>query len=209
MIRKFVSVKISFKIALTTRYHRQRDTIVTWLDEETQSDLAISFQELQGAQEVWKTIWSIQGRDPDEISAEEDSDDEYLPEPSLNSLTKLYNTILGIDMSRKPKMIEKMLQNDEEFFKKLYECFHQAEEQCDGEKLKDIFLIMKDILNLADTHLLEVLMSDQHYMDVFGILEHNSEIKDQKYETKHREVNKICWSYSFSNKTPSIRHLWW
>lgn len=174
-------------LALTTNYHRQRETIITWLDEETQQDLAISFQELQGANDTWKAIWAIQGKDPDQISADDDSDDEWLPVPSLDSLSRLQNTIELIDMSRRSKFIEKMLWNDGKFFKLLFECFHTAEESNDAQKLKEIFSIMKDILNLADTHLLEVLMSDKYYMDVFGILEHNSELQNQMYETKHRE----------------------
>ena len=72
------SALLDSKISLTTHYHRQRETIITWLDEQSNYDLAISFQELEGAQETWEIICRIQGKDPDELSPEEGSDDEML-----------------------------------------------------------------------------------------------------------------------------------
>jgi protein phosphatase-4 regulatory subunit 3 len=159
-------------IALTTSYHRQRETIVTWLDELSQLDLAISFQELEGAQEAWEIIWNIQGKDPEDLSADDDSDDEFLPEPENDKLAQIHNFMQLVDMSKRAKVIDKILKDNEEYLFKLYKIFTKAEESNDFEVLKDIFLIYKDMLNIADIKLLEILMSDKHYLTVFGALEH-------------------------------------
>jgi hypothetical protein len=80
---------------------------------------------------------------------------------------------------------------------KLSKIFTKAEESNDFEVLKDIFLIYKDMLNIADMKLLEILMSDKHYLTVFGALEHiqishnndKNEINNSGKAIKHRDVS--------------------
>eukprot|EP00286_Rhodomonas_abbreviata_P015508 CAMPEP_0181330680 /NCGR_PEP_ID=MMETSP1101-20121128/24043_1 /TAXON_ID=46948 /ORGANISM="Rhodomonas abbreviata, Strain Caron Lab Isolate" /LENGTH=122 /DNA_ID=CAMNT_0023439981 /DNA_START=120 /DNA_END=485 /DNA_ORIENTATION=+ len=51
-------------------FQRQGDTIVTWTNPETREDVALSFQEAVGAQEVWELICQVQGRSPNDPLAE-------------------------------------------------------------------------------------------------------------------------------------------
>lgn len=113
---------------MTTSYHKQRETIITWLDEETQMDLAISFQELDGAQQTWEIICSIQGKDPNELSPEEGSDEEVLPLPKQDNLTEIYEELQTIDTTRRSKAIDRMYENDQEFLHKLHELFYTLED---------------------------------------------------------------------------------
>lgn len=175
-------------IVLTTNYHRQRDTIITWLDEESQLDLAISFQELEGAQETWEIICNIQGKDPDELSPEEASDEETLPLPKQDNLNEIYEELQSIDQTRRVKVIERIYENDEEFLRKLKELFTVLEDLESEEGLQKIFLVFKAILNIADMKLYETLMSDKYYLTTFGALEYNTEISNKHMETKHRKV---------------------
>jgi len=176
-------------IVLTTSYHRQRDTIITWLDEETQMDLAISFQELEGAQETWEVIWNIQGKDPDELSPEEASDEETLPLPKQDNLNDIYEELQSTDLTRRSKVIERIYENDEEFLKKLQELFVTLEDLESEDGLQKIFLVFKSLLNIADMRMFETLMSDKYYLTVFGALEYNTEISSKHIETKHRKVS--------------------
>lgn len=74
---------LNSKITMKLDYHRQRDTIITWFDSlDTNMDLAISFQDLDGAKETWNILCNIQGKDPDEISADELTEEEMLPQPN-------------------------------------------------------------------------------------------------------------------------------
>jgi len=49
-------------------FHRQRETIITWSDKEREQDLAISFQNNQGALYTWHKICMIIGCDPEQNS---------------------------------------------------------------------------------------------------------------------------------------------
>jgi protein phosphatase-4 regulatory subunit 3 len=186
---------------LTTSYHRQRDTIITWLDEETQMDLAISYQELEGAQETWQIICNIQGKDPDEMSPEEASDEEVLPFPKLDNLSEICEELQTIDQGRRNKALERLYENDEEFLKKLHELFEKLDDLESEDGLKKIFYVFKALINIADMKLYETLMSDEYYMTVFGALEYNPEISTHHEESKHRKVSiLITIYYSFCRK---------
>lgn len=176
---------------ITTSYHRQRDTIITWLDDETQLDLAISFQDLEGAQETWEIICSIQGKDPDELSAEEGSDEEMLPMPKQDNLTEIFEELQSVDQSRRNKVIERMLENDQAFLVKLKEIFEALEGIVSEDGLHKMFLVFKALLNISDMRLLETLLSDKYYLTTFGVLEYNNEISTKHIETKHRKVSPL------------------
>ena len=51
-------------------FQRQGDTIVTWTNPETREDVALSFQEAKGAQQVWEIICQVQGRSPNDAPEE-------------------------------------------------------------------------------------------------------------------------------------------
>lgn len=174
---------------LTTSYHRQRDTIITWLDEQTQLDLAISFQDLEGAQETWETICFIQGKDPDELSPEEGSDEETLPMPKQDNLTEIYEELQTVDQGRRPKVIERVYENDEQFLRKLKDLFVVLEDLEWEDGLQKLFLVYKSLLNIADMRLIETLLSDTYYMTTFGVLEYNNEFSTNLQEGKHRKVS--------------------
>ena len=67
----------------------------------------------------------------------------------------------------------------------------KAEEEKDLECLKNIFLIFKDLVNISNAKLLEILVSEKYYSTLFGALEYNNEISSSHKEIKHREVGII------------------
>mmetsp|Transcript_25265 Transcript_25265/g.29137 ORF Transcript_25265/g.29137 Transcript_25265/m.29137 type:complete len:642 (+) Transcript_25265:1-1926(+) len=181
---------LNSKIVMTTSYHRQRDTIITWLDDETQLDLAISFQDLDGAQETWEIICNIQGKDPDELSPEEASDEEMLPMPKHDNLTEICEEIQNFDQSRRAKIIERMYENEEAYLAKLQEVFTDLEDLECSDGLQKMFMVFKALLNISDIRLLETLLSNKYYLTTFGALEYNNEISTKHQETKHRKFLK-------------------
>ncbi len=61
---------------------------------EDQNDLALSFQERQGCEEIWERICQVQGRDPDQTdplqsSDEEPEDDLELPLPEVRNIEQI------------------------------------------------------------------------------------------------------------------------
>ncbi|GMR56577.1 hypothetical protein PMAYCL1PPCAC_26772, partial [Pristionchus mayeri] len=53
------------KILLDTVYQKQQETLIVWSESDT-TDLALSFQEKSGCEELWTRICEVQGKDPKE-----------------------------------------------------------------------------------------------------------------------------------------------
>ncbi|CAI2378296.1 unnamed protein product [Moneuplotes crassus] len=171
------------EVACPPNYHRQRDTIITWLDEEQQCDFAISFQELEGAQKTWEALGC------GDMMSDEESDDESLPLPKADNLDEIIEIIQIPDPERRKRYTSKIIKTDEkevEYFSKLKDIFETHEDlECENTCQK-IFMIFKEFLNFDDPNILEILMSNNYYLTVFGALEYNPEINNKNEETKHR-----------------------
>lgn len=144
---------------------------------------------MEGAQETWEIICNIQGKDPEELSPDEASDEETLPMPKQDNLTEIYEDLQTVDQSRRQKVIERMYENDEAFLKALQELFNTLEDLESEEGLQKMFMVFKALLNISDMKLLETLLSDRYYLTTFGALEYNNEISNKHQETKHRKVS--------------------
>ncbi|KAF0288417.1 Serine/threonine-protein phosphatase 4 regulatory subunit 3 [Amphibalanus amphitrite] len=78
------SVLLESKIQPETIYQKQQETLIVW-SEGDNFDLALSFQERAGCDEIWEKICQVQGRDPSvEITHEavEESEDERFDDMS-------------------------------------------------------------------------------------------------------------------------------
>uniref|UniRef100_A0A182SXV8 PP4R3 EVH1-like domain-containing protein n=1 Tax=Anopheles maculatus TaxID=74869 RepID=A0A182SXV8_9DIPT len=78
------SMLLESKIHPDTTYHKQQDTLIVW-SEGDNFDLALSFQEKAGCDEIWEKICQVQGKDPSvEITQEsvEESEDERFEDMS-------------------------------------------------------------------------------------------------------------------------------
>ena len=60
---KFRSLLLESKIQPDTAYQKQQETLIVW-SEGDNFDLALSFQEKAGCDEIWEKICSVQGKDP-------------------------------------------------------------------------------------------------------------------------------------------------
>jgi hypothetical protein len=70
------SLLLESKILADTAYQKQQETLIVW-SEADNYDLALSFQEKAGCDEIWAKICQVQGKDPSvditqEIAEEED-----------------------------------------------------------------------------------------------------------------------------------------
>ena len=72
------SLLLESKIQPDTAYQKQQDTLIVW-SEGDNFDLALSFQEKGGCDEIWEKICQVQGKDPSvEVTQDivEESEDE-------------------------------------------------------------------------------------------------------------------------------------
>ncbi|CAG7720631.1 unnamed protein product [Allacma fusca] len=195
------SLLLESKIQPDTAYQKQQDTLIVW-SEGDNFDLALSFQEKAGCDEIWEKICSVQGKDPSvDITQDvvEESEDERfddvadpappieLPPPEaarLEELQDLVASCLTVPLRR-----EKLsLALEQEFYiKKLLEVFRSAEKDGDKKALQHLYHIFRSMFLLNKNALFEIMFSDELIFEVVGCLEHDPAALVPK---KHREYLK-------------------
>ena len=164
-------------------FHRQRETIITWSDKEREQDLAISFQNNQGALYTWHKICMIIGCDPEQNSQNSQpiQEEDYFIHVSYDTIPKMAEELRGvscIESQNKNQIADNFLENDCLNLQKLGELFEECEKEDENTEkidkqsyLQCFFAIYKGLLLLNDQRLLEILMTDRFYIQTFGALE--------------------------------------
>ncbi|KAK9804713.1 hypothetical protein WJX72_001481 [[Myrmecia] bisecta] len=192
-------------------YHRQgEDTIITWSDPEIGTDIALSFQEAVGCNCIWDEVQNVQhnfhNRHPGnsmENGFKKRMVDEYeqvsaalegelaeggssgpveLPQPEMDQLPELAKILSEVSMFQRDRAAQQMLKPG--YVRQLLELFRTCEDLEDAACLAHLYTVMKGAIMLADTNLLELLLSEEHVMDVVGALEYDPELPEHQ---KHRE----------------------
>uniref|UniRef100_A0A3Q2YXJ0 Serine/threonine-protein phosphatase 4 regulatory subunit 3 n=1 Tax=Hippocampus comes TaxID=109280 RepID=A0A3Q2YXJ0_HIPCM len=161
------SLLLESKISPNTAYQKQQDTLIVW-SEADNYDLALSFQEKAGCDEIWEKICQVQGKDPalditqDPIDESEEERFEEIPETShlvelppcelshLEEIADLVTSVLSSPIRREKLALALM---GEDYLKKLLGLFR-------------------------------VMFSDDCIMDVVGCLEYDPALVQPK---RHRE----------------------
>jgi len=190
------------KILTDTAYQKQQGTLIVWSEGEN-FDLALSFQEKDGCDEIWEKICQVQGKDPTmdttqemiEESEEERFDDGNdsstmmmeLPECELGKLEQISEIIAGCvhNVNRQEKIANTM--ETENYIKKLLELFRQSEDLDNIKSLHILYEIFKNIFLLNRNALLDILFAEENIFDVVGTLEYDPNLSTPK---KHREFLK-------------------
>ncbi|XP_053985379.1 serine/threonine-protein phosphatase 4 regulatory subunit 3 [Hylaeus anthracinus] len=192
------SVLLESRIQPDTAYQKQQDTLIVW-SEGDNFDLALSFQEKAGCDEIWEKICQVQGKDPSvEITQDivEESEDERFDDMSdaappielppcelsrLEDINELIGNCLSSQM-RKDKLA--LALEAEGYIKKLLNLFHTCEDLENIEGLHHLYDIFKNIFLLNKNTLFEVMFSDDTIFDVVGCLEYEPTLPQPK---RHRE----------------------
>ncbi|XP_016843430.1 serine/threonine-protein phosphatase 4 regulatory subunit 3 isoform X2 [Nasonia vitripennis] len=192
------TILLESKIQPDTAYQKQQDTLIVW-SESDNYDLALSFQEKAGCDEIWEKICQVQGKDPSvEITQDivEESEDERFDDMSdsappielpacelgrLEDINELIGNCLSSPM-RKEKLA--MALESEGYIRKLLNLFHTCEDLGNMEGLHHLYDIFKNIFLLNKNALFEVMFSDDTIFDVVGCLEYEPTLPQPK---KHRQ----------------------
>ncbi|NWZ21805.1 P4R3B phosphatase, partial [Asarcornis scutulata] len=194
------SLLLESKINPNTAYQKQQasiDTLIVWSEAENY-DLALSFQEKAGCDEIWEKICQVQGKDPsvevtqDLIESEEEHIEEMpetsplidLPSCELNKLEEIADLVTSVLSSpiRREKLA--LALENEGYIKKLLQLFQVCENLENTEGLHHLYEIIRGILFLNKATLFEVMFSDECIMDVVGCLEYDPSLAQPK---RHRE----------------------
>lgn len=181
-------------------YQRQQDTLVVWTEPDG-TDLALSFQEPEGCNEVWDFLTEVQlhyllSRDPActpedrarlraaYAGAAEDaaaSVEFRLPAPSDETLPEI-EAALGAacaqGAARRERAVEWLL--NEDYLRKLVPVFDAAESRAELATLHCLHGIMKAVLALNDNVVVEYLLEDDVFFPAIGMLEYSPEFPTLK-----------------------------
>jgi len=176
--------------------------LIVWSEGE-KYDLALSFQEKAGCDDIWENICDVQGKDSTTFltnstsdSAVYESDDECiesnenylsttinLPPVDLTHLRDICDLFLPErvrDATRRDYLARAIESNN--YVRKLIELFHMCEDLENTESLQQLYEIIRSIFYLNKSSLFEILFSEEFILDVIGCLEY-----DPTKQRKHRE----------------------
>uniref|UniRef100_A0A672PN09 Serine/threonine-protein phosphatase 4 regulatory subunit 3 n=1 Tax=Sinocyclocheilus grahami TaxID=75366 RepID=A0A672PN09_SINGR len=177
-----------------TAYQKQQDTLIVWSEAEN-CELALSFQEKAGCDELWEKICQVQGKDPSvEITQDpgDESEEELaesghpleLPPCEPGRLEELEELVMSVLPSpvRRERLALALLSSG--YIRKLLQLFRASEEAGDRQGLQQLHQIVRGLLLLNKATLLEVMFSDDCIMDVVGCLEYEPALLQPK---SHRQ----------------------
>ncbi|XP_061890812.1 serine/threonine-protein phosphatase 4 regulatory subunit 3 isoform X2 [Entelurus aequoreus] len=190
------SLLLESKINTNTAYQKQQDTLIVWSEAENY-DLALSFQEKAGCDEIWEKICQVQGKDPsvditqdvvDELEEERFDDMASpgleLPPCELSRLEDLAELVASSLPSQLRREKLALAVENEGYIRKILELFRLCEDLENQEGLHHLYEIIKGIFLLNRTALFEVMFSDECIMDVIGCLEFDPALPQPR---RHRE----------------------
>ncbi|KRX86720.1 Serine/threonine-protein phosphatase 4 regulatory subunit 3A, partial [Trichinella pseudospiralis] len=197
------SILLESKILNETAYQKQQETLIVWTEADN-SDFALSFQEKQGCDEVWRGICGAQGRDPaqessDDTTQDSGSDEDSVENGALNTVNsptlqlppcdlvhlKEINDVIAASFSTVSRRDALAFAIDgQQYIPKLIKLFHMVEDLEDLESLHLLYRILKNIFFLNKPPLFETLLSEHCLFDVIGILEYDPTMQTRR---KHRE----------------------
>lgn len=199
------SLLLESKIQTDTAYQKQQETLIVW-SEGDNFDLALSFQEKAGCDEIWEKICSVQGKDPSvEFTQDivEESEDERcfddmmtgsdsvppieLPAADMGRLEEISELVTSCLPSpiRREKLAVAI--EGEGYIKKLLNVFKMAEDLENTEGLHHLYEIFKNIFLLNKNALFELMFAEDTIFDVVGCLEYDPSLQAPK---RHREYLK-------------------
>ncbi|KAI8885277.1 DUF625-domain-containing protein [Backusella circina FSU 941] len=191
------SILLTSNVFKRRLYQRQQDTLIVWTESD-QRDLALSFQDPAGCEEIWQCIGKRQERDTtraDTSNNLEDDDDlspkslspelESLPLPELSNLKEISETLSNqLTLQEKERLYSFMTSAN--YVEKLVQLFETCE---DLEDIKDLHLLYNVTVSLlvsfGDQGIIDLVLQDDNVMQVMGILEYSPSVPGLK--AKHRE----------------------
>jgi len=180
-------------------YQRQQDTLIVWTDPKTTTDIALSFQEAGGCEDVWMRICRYQGRPLDDDneflmtrmheegllvdSRVQDATPVELPAPELKNLNDIFEMVNTTALRDRDGLVAGLLKDN--YVPKLLQCFLDCEDLEDEAGLAAIHKTIKTLVFLNDTALYEILFNEDNLLNVIGTFEYDPVMR--MHQVKHRE----------------------
>jgi protein phosphatase-4 regulatory subunit 3 len=200
------SLLLESKVLRHRVYQKQEETLIVWTENDN-TDLALSFQEKTGCNDLWAQICDIQGTNPSASVTQEaedgDTSDTHLDESciielplcelgKLEEIFDLVTTAIPSPMHRE-SLVQAM--ERENYIPKLLELFHICEDLENPMGLHHLYNIFRTLFLINKAALLNVMFQEEHIVSVVGCLEYNPSkpqpVRHREYlaqVSRHREV---------------------
>lgn len=194
------------KISKDDGYQKQQDTLIVWT-EQNGTDMALSFQEAEGCGAIWEFVSEVQTRlaqlaGPDDGLSDDVIENLHsimLPPPELGNLPDVENMMRAANNSPAGRDALAKFIVGADYITKLVPLVEVAE---DLESLSDLHRlcnIMKMLILLNDTAIIEYVVTDDVILGVVGALEYDPDFPCHKAnhrqylsdESRFKEVVKI------------------
>ncbi|KAJ4363671.1 Platinum sensitivity protein [Neocucurbitaria cava] len=192
------------RISKDDGYQKQQDTLIVWT-EQNGTDMALSFQEPEGCASIWDFVNDVQSRL--QALAQDDglSDDiEHispilLPNPDLGNLHEIENHMRAANSTPGGREALAKFILAQNYIPKLIPLVDMAEDLESVSDLHRLCSIMKLLILLNDTSIIEYVVTDSVVLGVVGALEYDPDFPLHKAnhrqyladESKFKEVVRI------------------
>ncbi|KAI0380022.1 DUF625-domain-containing protein [Hypomontagnella monticulosa] len=187
-------VLLDTRVCKEDGFHKQQETLIVWTDPSNGVDMALSFQEAEGCAMIWKFITSIQQQYHSMNAPDDSLSDDLamdmpnpisLPPASMANLAEIESQMRVFSGTANGRDALTKYVLNEDYISKLIPLVTDAE---DFESLNDLHRlcnIMKIIILLNDTSIIEHAVSDECVIGVVGALEYDPDFPSHK--ANHRQ----------------------
>ena len=174
-------------------YQKQQDTLIVWT-ESNGIDMALSFQEAEGCATIWDFVSEVQTRlaalAPEDGLSDDLLDPVHpiiLPDPQLGHLDEIESAIraAATTPSGRDALSKFIMSPDHMYILKLGPLVTAAEDLESTADLHRLCTIMKHLILLNDTSIIEFVVTDAAIMGVVGALEYDPDFPSHR--ANHRQ----------------------
>ncbi|KAK9435369.1 suppressor of Mek1 [Metarhizium brunneum] len=182
------------KIQKEDGFQKQQETLIVWQEPGSGVDMALSFQEAEGCALIWRFVSNVQQTFQNTIAGDDGLSDDLaievpatisLPAAELGNLPEIESGMRFMSSSANGRdALAKFIMADD-YIGKLIPLVEMAE---DLESLPDLHRlcnIMKTIILLNDTTIIEHAVSDECVLGVVGALEYDPDFPSHKANHRH------------------------
>ncbi|KAL6893273.1 DUF625 domain-containing protein [Trichoderma evansii] len=176
-------------------FQKQQETLIVWQEPGSGVDMALSFQEAEGCAMIWRFVNTVQQTfQHQQTDTDDNLDDELaiepippvnLPAAELGNLAEIETSLRTMSSTAAGREAVTKFIVAEDYIDKLIPLVEIAE---DLESLPDLHRlcnIMKTILLLNDTSIIEHSVSDECLLGVVGALEYDPDFPSHKANHRH------------------------
>ncbi|RYP04687.1 hypothetical protein DL764_004303 [Monosporascus ibericus] len=187
-------VLLETRISKEDGFHKQQETLIVWTEPSNGVDMALSFQEAEGCAMIWKFINTVQ-QQYHSANAQDDSLSDDLamdmphpisfPQATLANLVDIESQMRIMSQTAGGRDALTKFVLTEDYIGKLIPLVYEAEDLEGLNELHRLCNIMKVIILLNDTSIIEHAVSDECVMGVVGALEYDPDFPSHK--ANHRQ----------------------